>query len=657
MGQNRRFLYEATFRPICNNTAKLLTLHKRKKDMANLLSIENLTKSYGDRLLFGDVTFGVEEGDKIGIVARNGTGKSTLLSIIAGAESADSGSLVFRNGIRVGYLPQEPVFPDGATVLDAALDNDDAVAATVKRYNTALATGNAAATEEAIHEMDAASAWDYEDRLKQMLSQLGIPDFSMPVSVLSGGQKKRVALAKIILENPDLLILDEPTNHLDISSIEWLESYLSQSKMTILMVTHDRYFLDRICSKIIELDHEQAFFYDGNYDNYLRRRSERIEAMTAELAKVKNTLRREQEWMNRQPQARAGKAKFRIDAFYDLKKRAAIDLRERNVNLSVKSSYIGSKIFEASHISKRYGDKIILNDFNYVFSRYEKLGIIGTNGVGKSTFIKMLQGLVPSDSGKWDVGETVKFGYYSQDGISFDPAKKVIDAITEIAENVVINDGSQHLSPSQFLQHFLFSPADQQKHIAKLSGGERCRLHLAAVLMRSPNFLILDEPTNDLDIITLGLLEEYLSDFKGCAIIISHDRYFLDNIVDHLFVLEGNGVVKDFPGNYSDYRKWQQDMATQNANEKAKITEKTKKNGTGKDKADRPAKLSFKERKELEELTVEIDELSTEKAMLEAAFASGEQLTDIEAKSLRYNQLKDLLDIKELRWLELSEKQ
>ena len=500
-------------------------------------------------------------------------------------------------------------------------------------------------------------AWDYEDRLKQMLSQLGIPDFSMPVSVLSGGQKKRVALAKIILENPDLLILDEPTNHLDISSIEWLESYLSQSKMTILMVTHDRYFLDRICSKIIELDHEQAFFYDGNYDNYLRRRSERIEAMTAELAKVKNTLRREQEWMNRQPQARAGKAKFRIDAFYDLKKRAAIDLRERNVNLSVKSSYIGSKIFEASHISKRYGDKIILNDFNYVFSRYEKLGIIGTNGVGKSTFIKMLQGLVPSDSGKWDVGETVKFGYYSQDGISFDPAKKVIDAITEIAENVVINDGSQHLSPSQFLQHFLFSPADQQKHIAKLSGGERCRLHLAAVLMRSPNFLILDEPTNDLDIITLGLLEEYLSDFKGCAIIISHDRYFLDNIVDHLFVLEGNGVVKDFPGNYSDYRKWQQDMATQNANEKAKITEKTKKNGTGKDKADRPAKLSFKERKELEELTVEIDELSTEKAMLEAAFASGEQLTDIEAKSLRYNQLKDLLDIKELRWLELSEKQ
>ncbi len=625
--------------------------------MASYLQIENLTKSYGDRMLFADITFGINEGDKIGLIAKNGMGKTTLLRCIAGTESADSGSVIFRNDLKVGFLEQTPHLDNNLSVLQTCIGDSGPIIIAIESYEAALQSGDINKIAHATELMDASQAWDYEDRLKQMLSQLGIPDFSMPVSVLSGGQKKRVALAKIILENPDLLILDEPTNHLDISSIEWLESYLSQSKMTILMVTHDRYFLDRICSKIIELDHEQAFFYDGNYDNYLRRRSERIEAMTAELAKVKNTLRREQEWMNRQPQARAGKAKFRIDAFYDLKKRAAIDLRERNVNLSVKSSYIGSKIFEASHISKRYGDKIILNDFNYVFSRYEKLGIIGTNGVGKSTFIKMLQGLVPSDSGKWDVGETVKFGYYSQDGISFDPAKKVIDAITEIAENVVINDGSQHLSPSQFLQHFLFSPADQQKHIAKLSGGERCRLHLAAVLMRSPNFLILDEPTNDLDIITLGLLEEYLSDFKGCAIIISHDRYFLDNIVDHLFVLEGNGVVKDFPGNYSDYRKWQQDMATQNANEKAKITEKTKKNGTGKDKADRPAKLSFKERKELEELTVEIDELSTEKAMLEAAFASGEQLTDIEAKSLRYNQLKDLLDIKELRWLELSEKQ
>ncbi|MFG6397532.1 MAG: ATP-binding cassette domain-containing protein, partial [Muribaculaceae bacterium] len=454
--------------------------------MASYLQIENLTKSYGDRMLFADITFGINEGDKIGLIAKNGMGKTTLLRCIAGTESADSGSVIFRNDLKVGFLEQTPHLDNNLSVLQTCIGDSGPIIIAIESYEAALQSGDINKIAHATELMDASQAWDYEDRLKQMLSQLGIPDFSMPVSVLSGGQKKRVALAKIILENPDLLILDEPTNHLDISSIEWLESYLSQSKMTILMVTHDRYFLDRICSKIIELDHEQAFFYDGNYDNYLRRRSERIEAMTAELAKVKNTLRREQEWMNRQPQARAGKAKFRIDAFYDLKKRAAIDLRERNVNLSVKSSYIGSKIFEASHISKRYGDKIILNDFNYVFSRYEKLGIIGTNGVGKSTFIKMLQGLVPSDSGKWDVGETVKFGYYSQDGISFDPAKKVIDAITEIAENVVMNDGSQHLSPSQFLQHFLFSPADQQKHIAKLSGGARCRLHLAAVLMRAP---------------------------------------------------------------------------------------------------------------------------------------------------------------------------
>jgi ATP-binding cassette subfamily F protein uup len=406
----------------------------------------------------------------------------------------------------------------------------------------------------------------------------------------------------------------------------------------------------------MEIDHEQMFCYEGNYNNYLRRRQERIEAMTSELAKVKNTLRREQEWMNRQPQARAGKAKFRIDAFYDLKKRAAVDLRERNVNLQVKSSYIGSKIFEASHICKRFGDKIILDDFNYIFSRYEKLGIIGTNGVGKSTFVKMLQGLVPSDSGHWDIGETVKFGYYSQDGIAFNPNKKVIDAITEIAEDIVINDGAQRFSPSQFLQHFLFTPADQQKLIAKLSGGERSRLHLASVLMKSPNFLILDEPTNDLDIVTLGILEEYLADFKGCCIIISHDRYFLDNIVDHLFVLEGNGVVKDFPGNYTEYRQWhleQEEKARQQkqAEEAAKAP-----------KAQAPApqrnanKLTFKERKELEALEADIATLTEEKEALEAAFASGD-VADIESKSQRYDTVKSLLDEKEFRWLELSEKQ
>ena len=426
--------------------------------------------------------------------------------------------------------------------------------------------------------------------------------------------------------------------------------------MTILMVTHDRYFLDRVCDRIIEIDREQVFYYEGNYDNYLRRRQERIDAMTSELAKVKNTLRREQEWMNRQPQARAGKAKFRIDAFYDLKKRSAIDLRERNVDLDVKSSYIGSKIFEAVNISKRYGDKIILDNFNYIFSRYEKLGIIGRNGVGKSTFVKMLQGIVASDTGRWDIGETVKFGYYSQDGINFNPEKKVIDAITEIADDIVINDGEKRLSPSQFLQQFLFTPADQQKFIAKLSGGERSRLYLASVLMKSPNFLILDEPTNDLDIVTLGILENYLANFKGCAIIISHDRYFLDNIVDHLFVLEGNGVVKDFPGNYSDYRKWKQETEEEARTPKPGTPAPdsgTKQRPTVNRQAN---KLTFKEKKEFEALEEEIALLTAEKESLETEFASGAAVADIASKSERYTALKSLLDEKELRWLELSEK-
>lgn len=623
--------------------------------MASYLQIENLTKSYGDRMLFADVTFGINEGDKIGLIAKNGMGKTTLLRCIAGKESPDSGSVVARDGLKICYLEQTPYLDNNLTVLQTCINGNSQVASAITAYEAAINDGNIDKIAKATEMMDASQAWDHEDRLKQVLSQLGINDFSQLVEHLSGGQKKRVALAKTILDDPDLIILDEPTNHLDIATIEWLENYLSHSKTTILMVTHDRYFLDRICSKIIEIDREQAFFYEGDYNNYLRRRSERIEAMTAELAKVKNTLRREQDWMNRQPQARAGKAKFRIDAFYDLKKRAAVDLRERNVNLSVKSSYIGSKIFEASHISKRFGDKIILNDFSYVFSRYEKLGIIGTNGVGKSTFIKMLQGLVAADTGKWDIGETVRFGYYSQEGIAFNPEKKVIDAITEIAEDVVINDGAQHLSPSQFLQHFLFTPADQQKLIAKLSGGERCRLHLAAVLMRSPNFLILDEPTNDLDIVTLGLLEDYLTEFKGCAIIISHDRYFLDNIVDHMFVFEGNGIIKDFPGNYTDYRKWRQETESQTAKEKP--TAADSKQRTERVKTDRPTKLTFKERQEFEALTNEIDALTSEKKSLEEAFASGDAIVDIEAKSRRYNELKEQLDIKELRWLELSEKQ
>ncbi len=585
----------------------------------SFLQVDNLTKSYGDRMLFADVTFGVYEGDKIGVIAKNGTGKSTLLNIIAGKESPDSGSIVFRNGLRVGILDQNPDFGDSVTIMDYMMKNHVA------------------------SEYDA----DYGDRAVRQLSQLGIDDPSATIATLSGGQAKRVALAKVILGNPELIILDEPTNHLDIESIEWIEGYLKKSRVTLLMVTHDRYFLDRVTNKIIEIDRQQIFTYDGNYDYYLRRRQERIDAMSAELAKVKNTLRKEQEWMRRQPQARAGKAKYRIDAFYDLKERSKVNMRDDNVNLNVKSSYIGSKIFEAAGVNKRFGDKIILDDFTYTFARYEKLGIIGHNGVGKSTFIKMLQGLVAPDSGEWNVGETVKFGYYSQEGIAFDENKKVIDAVTELADDIVVN-GDVRYSPMQFLTHFLFSPADQQKYIHTLSGGERARLHLATVLMRSPNFLILDEPTNDLDIVTLAILEDYLRNFNGCLIVISHDRFFLDSIVDHLFVFEGDGKIKDFPGGYSDYREWEKARTAEAA--PAKETQAPANDKT----VNRTRKLTYKEQKEFESLTGEIDKLTAEKRELEEFFNSG-NVDDIAAKSARYEEVKNLLDEKEMRWLELSE--
>lgn len=617
--------------------------------MASFLQLENVTKSYGERILFEGITFGVNEGDKIGIIAKNGSGKSTLLRIIAGKESADEGNVIFRNDLRVGYLEQIPFFEDDATVLDACLNEDNEITRAITRYKSAIQSNDTEDLNQAIQLMDSVSGWDYEDRLTQLLTQLKITDLKSSINMLSGGQRKRVAIARLLLQLPDLIILDEPTNHLDMEIIEWLENYLNRSRVTLIMVTHDRYFLDRVCNKILEIDNRQIYGCDGNYEYYLRRREERIEAMSAELSKIKNTLRREQEWMSRQPQARAGKAKYRIDQYYDLKKRSQVDLSQRNVNIDVKSTYIGSKIFEAENISKRFGDKIILKNFSYVFSRYEKVGIIGNNGVGKSTFIKMLQGLVSADTGEWNVGETVKFGYYSQDGISFDNNKRVIDAITEIAEDVIVND-NVHYTPMQFLNHFLFSPADQQKYIHTLSGGERCRLHLASVLMRSPNFLILDEPTNDLDIVTLGILEEYLCKFKGCVIVISHDRYFLDSIVDHLFVFEGGGVIKDFPGNYTEWRKWQ------NEKEREKNAELLRQSSSKEQtrKQERPAKLTFKERKELEQLTQEIEQLTNEKRELDKLFNSGLEIEDIIAKSSRYNELQQLLDEKELRWLELS---
>lgn len=619
--------------------------------MASYLQVDGLTKSIGDRVLFSNITFGINEGDKIGLIAKNGTGKTTLLRCLAGEISADSGDIVYRNGIKTAYLDQTPAFDPDMTVIEAAFATETPATRAIARYEQALLAADSAMIAEAVELMDRENAWDYEDLMKQMLFQLHLTDLNQKVGTMSGGQQKRLALARILLDRPDLVLLDEPTNHLDIETVEWLENYLSRAKMTILMVTHDRYFLDRVCSKIIELDRQQAFTYDGNYDYYVRRRSERIEAMAAELARVKNTLRKEQDWMNRQPQARAGKARYRIDSFYDLKERASVSLKEKNVALDVNSSYIGSKIFEVEHINKRFGDKVILDDFNYIFSRYEKLGIIGVNGVGKTTFIKMLQGIIPPDSGQWNVGETVRFGYYSQHGIDFDENKRVIDAITEKAEDIVL-DGGQRISPMNFLQKFLFSPADQQKYIHTLSGGERARLHLASVLMSSPNFLILDEPTNDLDIITLGLLEEYLASFNGCVIVISHDRFFLDSIVDHLFVFEGNGVIRDFPGNYTEYREY---VAEQRSREAEAVKDKNETSDAPKKQKTETRRLSFKERKELEQLTIDLEKLNDEKARLEEIFNTGQQLDRIAQNSARFDEIKNLIDEKEMRWLELSE--
>ena len=594
--------------------------------MVSYLQIEGLTKSFGDRMLFADVTFGVYQGDKIGIIAQNGKGKSTLLSIISGEMDYDSGNVVFRTGLKVGYLQQMPEFAGDMTVLQAVMP-------------AVLGPED----------------WNIEDRAKQILSQFKINDFAQPIAQLSGGQVKRVALARVLLSEPEMLILDEPTNHLDIEMIEWMEKYLSKQNITLLMVTHDRYFLDNVCNKIIEIDREQTFTYNGNYDYYLQKREERMENLTAELAKVKNLLRTELEWMRRQPQARGSKAKYRIDNFYELEKRSQVNLSERNVELAVKGSYIGSKIFEAKDICKSYGDKVILKDWNYTFARYDKVGIVGDNGVGKSTFIKLLLGLVEPDSGHFDIGQTVKWGYYSQDGIEFDESKKVIDAVREIAEEIHIDEKTR-LSASQFLSHFLFAPDTQQKFIHKLSGGEKRRLYLATVLMRNPNFLILDEPTNDLDIVTLSVLEDYLSKFKGCVIVVSHDRFFLDRIVDHLFVFKGNGVVKDFPGDYSTYRHCL-DMESKMAKTEAKA-ESAKTAEQRKPKRDNSNKLSYKAKRELEELEKRLPELETEKNELEGRMSTGEMSTDELLKaSQRVSELIDEIDMVEMRMLELMEKE
>lgn len=606
--------------------------------------IDSLTKSIGDRVLFADVTLGVEEGDKIGIVARNGSGKSTFLNIICGAEDYDSGKITFSDGTKVGYLSQSPSFDPASTALDYATP--------------------------APHGSDDFSA---PDRARRMLSQLGVENVSQPLGEMSGGQFKRVAIAKVLLEEPDLLVLDEPTNHLDIAMVEWLEAYLTRQRVTLLMVTHDRYFLDNVCNRVIEIDREQVFAYDGNYDYYLQKRAERHENLSAELAKVKNLLRTELEWMRRQPQARGSKAKYRIDSFHDLERRSHINLNEKDVNLAVKGSYIGNKIFEAVHVAKSFshespdGNMVripVLNDFNYVFARYEKVGIVGDNGAGKSTFIKMLLGEIAPDSGHFDVGQTVRWGYYSQEGmVDFDDRKKVIDAVREIAETVRIDDKTV-ITASQFLTHFLFDPSTQQKYIYKLSGGERRRLYLATVLMRQPNFLILDEPTNDLDIMTLSVLEDYLARFKGCVIVVSHDRFFLDRIVDHLFVMKGDGEVRDFPGDYSTYRH----CVRQEEKEKRAAADEEKrlaaaKTGTpmetnAKPRTERKPSLSFKEKREKEALEQELESLYAEKSKLETVMSGGTMSVDeITTAAARMQEILDRLDEAEMRMLELMEKE
>ena len=618
--------------------------------MIPYLQVENLTKSFGDLVLFDKISFGIAQGQRIGLIAKNGSGKTTLLNILAGKEGYDEGTITFRRDLRVGYLEQAPSYPAGLTVLEACFHHGNSTVELIKKYEECMETPGNPGLEDLLGRMEHEKAWDYERKAKQILSQLKIRDFNQKVEHLSGGQLKRVALANVLITEPDLLILDEPTNHLDLDMTEWLEEYLNRGNLSLLMVTHDRYFLDRVCSEIIEIDNKQLYSYKGNYSYYLEKRQERIDATNAEIARANNLYRTELEWMRRMPQARGHKARYREEAFYDLEKVAKQRTYDNNVKLDVKASYIGSKIFEADHLCKSFGSLKILDDFSYIFARYEKMGIVGNNGTGKSTFIKILMGLEKIDSGTLDIGETVRFGYYSQDGLQFNEQMKVIDVITAIAEVIELGNGKR-LTASQFLQHFLFTPETQHSYVYKLSGGERRRLYLCTVLMKNPNFLVLDEPTNDLDIVTLQVLEEYLKNFKGCVIVVSHDRYFMDKVVDHLLVFKGQGDIRDFPGNYSDYRDWKLARA-----EHEKEAAKPKEEKTQRVRLNDKRRLTFKERKEMEQLETEIDTLEEEKKTIEEALCSGTLSVDeLTEKSKRLPLLNDELDEKSMRWLELSE--
>ena len=583
-----------------------------------ILDVQNVSKRFGARELFANLSFSIAEGQKVGLIARNGTGKSTLLSILTGRESQDEGAIVYRNGIRTGYLEQEPVFNPDDTVLDACFNHQGDDEKIVKA--------------------------------KQILTRLKIADLSQPMGQLSGGQRKSVALANALITEPDFLILDEPTNHLDLEMIEWLEGFLQRGNKSILMVTHDRYFLDRVCDVILELDDHTIYTYRGNYAYYLEKRQERIDNRRAEQARAANLYRTELEWMRRMPQARGHKAKYREDAFYELEARAHQRIEERQVRLKASNVYIGSKIFECQYVSKRFGkDKVILDNFYYNFARFEKMGIVGNNGTGKSTFIKLLLGLQRPDEGRFDIGETVKFGYYSQDGLQFDEQERVIDIITKRAEYIDLG-GGRHLSASQFLQRFLFTPEEQYDYVYKLSGGQRRKLYLCTVLMENPNFLILDEPTNDLDIQTLQVLEEYLQDFPGCVIVVSHDRYFMDKVVDHILVFKGEGVIDDFPGNYTQYRQYSALQSKEEAKADASVKEKKSYRN------DSRRRMSYKEKREFEQLEKDIASLEQQQHEIEEALCSGtlsvEELTE---KSRLLPKLKEEIDEKSMRWLELSE--
>ena len=619
--------------------------------MISFLQVENLSKRFGEQLLFENITFGIGKNQKVALIAKNGMGKSTLLRIIAGKDSADTGTVIFRNDISIGILDQDPELDPENYVFEEVFNSENPTLKLIKTYEQAVKDNDTSALEELIPQMDALAAWDYDTQVKQILSELKVDKYSLRIKELSGGQRKRVGLAKILISNPDFLILDEPTNHLDVEMTEWLEEYLEKTNATLLMVTHDRYFLDRVCDKIIEIDDFGLFAYEGNYSYYLEKRNERIEARNASIDKAKNLLRTEQEWMRRMPQARGHKAKYRIDNFYKIKEVASQNTTEQQLELDIKGQRLGKKILELEHVNKSYGDFCVLRDFSYKFIRGEKIGIIGKNGVGKSTFLNIITRQIEPDSGTIEIGETVVYGYYKQDGISFKEDDRPIDIVKNISEKIDLGNG-RVMSASQFLEYFLFPDKLQYSLVAKLSGGERRRLYLLTVLMSNPNFLILDEPTNDLDIMTLNVLEDYLKSFQGCLIIVSHDRFFTDKVVDRVFAFEGNGVVKDFPGNYTQYKNKKEEEELLRKQEEKKIPA-TPKPVREKEKI---RKLTFKERQEMQQLESDMENLNAEKTTLETALNSGTLDTnELVKSSQRIAEIIDLLDEKEMRWLELSE--